>query len=45
MTKVMSVARVKIHNGKLQEFKTLAAQCVQLVRAGMRADQMARARS
>jgi quinol monooxygenase YgiN len=32
LAKIMSVARFRIHPGKLGEFKALAAQCVRLVR-------------
>jgi quinol monooxygenase YgiN len=32
MTEVSAVARLKIHPGKLEEFKRLAAQCVHSVR-------------
>ena len=32
MTAIMSVARFSIHPGKAQEFKTLAAECVRIVR-------------
>jgi quinol monooxygenase YgiN len=32
MTEVSSIARIKIHEGKLEEFKRLSALCVQSVR-------------
>ena len=32
MTEVSSIARIKIHDGKLDEFKRLAAACVHSVR-------------
>lgn len=32
MSRIMSVARFRIHPGKLEEFKTLAAECVRIVR-------------
>jgi quinol monooxygenase YgiN len=33
MSELQCVARLKIHEGKLDEFKRLAARCVELVRA------------
>ena len=32
MTTIMSVARFRIHPGKVREFKALAAECVRIVR-------------
>jgi quinol monooxygenase YgiN len=32
MSELQSVARLKIHDGKLEEFKRLAAKCAELVR-------------
>jgi hypothetical protein len=32
MSKLQCVARLKIHDGKLDEFKRLAAKCAELVR-------------
>ena len=32
MSEIQSVARLKIHDGKLDEFKRLAAKCAELVR-------------
>lgn len=32
MGELQSVARLKIHDGKLDEFKRLAAKCAELVR-------------
>jgi hypothetical protein len=32
MSELLCIARLKIHHGKLDEFKHLAARCVELVR-------------
>ena len=32
MTEVSAIARLKIHEGKLEEFKRLSAQCMEIVR-------------
>ncbi len=32
MSELQSIARLKIHDGKLDEFKRLAAKCADLVR-------------
>jgi len=33
MNEIQGIARLKIHDGKLEEFKRVASQCVQVVRA------------
>src|SRR5260221_10076796 len=32
MTEIQGIARLKIHDGKLEEFKRVASQCMQVVR-------------
>jgi len=33
MDEIQGIARLKIHDGKLEEFKQIASQCMQVVRA------------
>jgi hypothetical protein len=35
MSELQCAARLKIHDGKLDEFKRLAAKCAELVRPGL----------